>query len=904
MQILADLLQRAPAGKESRMSSSGFAAWVCWQETLDPAVPQTLQDYGGMSVVADRDQSLWFFFTSDILLAMARLVVWAKFNNIAASIAVFPARLVLGNKRELGLEVDTALAAQSLLSSENLEIWLHPKVREHGESVPGLIFQEKTAAQGMTKTAWSGIAADPRLPYTSSQGWYAIFHPLGNPLDKLFQSGWRAVYSELEDLLKQHKSKFLLHENFVVLQIENLRQLRTLLREVFSVFSSAKEGGREYWPCVSAVVDRKGMNFSVDIPNKVGLKWDNLTPDYPYLSYRNAYLLGEGFAIYDIRVAGEQINMDSWCNISLDDSAAVRHALPAVIPGLLMPGREGCFYCGLGNHTAGECPTLRMAAETDDPWQAFARLSFDGINETFRRLEKTLTELGTEGYRSMLETDPDGAVLLRAVFDINAASQVRTAPRIWRAKAKDYPRCLEDVPQPADTSPVWELLEQVRTASADNLGKIEKEINSAVQRFPRDSRLRTLLGFCALSQGDPARALGCFREGAALTHSVLVQAWNEYLQARILEIQGRHAEAFEQYGSVQRIIPSWMDISYRQMACKIKIGFGEQTLEQMRDLISADPHYFNRCLVDPELERGQLLILSTLYPLWHDASSSIELEKVKLAELGEQISAWYPDDHPTAGHFSGAVQDLRVLADSKNYVAWLRARAARPVLEKEFAETTLKEVEQLQERYKRYLLVLQRVRDEASWFPFPNALVVFNREFNECAGIINWAFSVNFKEPEIYKKALVQTDEIEDRLRNLQKRLRFLRIVRDSTLFTLTMGKTFFWVELTGLLLCFLLVPGIVYFGDKVGLVRLQELLTGQLWEIQKVLVGIVTVMALGVALLRSTLIFEKRRDKLLKQAAEQREKAQRYRLETIRQRRRIDAEARLKADGEEQRKG
>ncbi len=896
MQVLADLLQRVPVARESRMSAAGFAVWVCWQENLDPAVPQTLQDYGGMSMASDRDQSLWFFFSADALLALARLAVWGKFNTIAASITAFPAKLVLGSRRELGLEVETLLSGQSILSGRNLEIWLHPKLREHGESLPGLVFQEKPAQQGMAKVSWAGVTADPRLPYTSSQGWYAILRPLGNPLDKLFQAGWRSMFGNLEDALKRQKLKYLLHENFVIIQVENLRQLRGLLREFFGIFEKAKNDQTGYWPCVSAVVDRRGLNFNNELPNKVGLKWENLTPDYPYMSYRNAYLLGEGFAIYDIRSAGEQVNMDSWCNINLEDSAAEQHAVPIVMPGRLMPGRgAGCFYCGMGDHPAGQCPTLRLPADEVGSRQDLAHLSFDDINEAFAGLDIALTELGTIGYTSVQSTDPKAGALVRALFGINAASQARMAPRIWLTKAKDYPRCLEDEPQPKDASPVWDLFEQFTLAGVDKLAKLEKEIQSAVQRFPRDGRLRTLLGFCRISKGDTNSALSCFKDGAALTHSSLVQAWNEYLHARALEMLGRHADAFEQYGNVQRIIPSWTDVSYRQLVCKVKLGFGEHTLEQIRGLIAAEPHYFNRCLIDPELERGHLLILSTLYPLWVEAAGSTDPEKIKLKEIGEQVEAWFPSDHPTALHFAEPLARLRRLADIKNYVACLQLREGRPQLEKELAETLQKAVETLQERYKRYLVILQAVRDEASWFPFPNLLVVFNREFNECAGIINWAFTSNFKEAEVYKKALTHTDEVEDRLHDLKKRLKFLRMVRDTTLFVLTMGKTFFWVELISLLLCFLLVPGIIYFGEKIGLKWLQEMLAGQLWEIQQVLVIIITVMSAGIAALRSTLIFEKRRDKLIEEAKAQRERAQQVRLESIRQRRRTELETRKK---------
>jgi len=511
-----------------------------------------------------------------------------------------------------------------------------------------------------------------------------------------------------------------------------------------------------------------------------------------------------------------------------------------------------------------------------------------------------LTENGTAGYRGMLENAGGPGTLLRAFFDINVASQLRMASRIWLAKSKDYPRCLEDTPHPKDSSPVWELLEQLCVVMPDNLGKLEKDIQAAIQRFPRDGRLRTLLGFCNISKGNPAVALTCFKEGAALTHATLMQAWNEYLQARTLEVQGRHAEAFGLYGNVQRLIPTWTDVSYRLMVCKIKLGFGEQTLDQVHALIGARPDYFNRCLIDPELNRGHLLILSTLYPLWTEILIGAKLETARLQELIDQIDIWYPAGHPIAQRLGDAARTLRRLSEVKNYAACLYVRESRPVLEKDFAESTQKEIELLQARYKRYLAILEHIRDEASWFPFPALLMAFNKEFNECASIINWAFASNFKDAELYKQALASTASVEERLQQLKKRLKFLRMVRDTTLFTLTMGKTFLWVEVIGLLLCFLTVPGVVYFGHEIKLGWLQAMLAGQILEVQKVLVLIVTVIALGIAALRSTLTFEKRRDRLITEAKEQRERNQQMRLDRIRQQRRAEAEAKAQAEAEE----
>ena len=84
--------------------------------------------------------------------------------------------------------------------------------------------------------------------------------------------------------------------------------------------------------------------------------------------------------------------------------------------------------------------------------------------------------------------------------------------------------------------------------------------------------------------------------------------------------------------------------------------------------------------------------------------------------------------------------------------------------------------------------------------------------------------------------------------------------------------------------------------GEQRKLVWLKTILANQQWEIQKVLLSIITVIALGLAALRSTLVFERMRDKLLDDAKEQREKLQKLRLERIKRQRKAEAEALIKA--------
>ena len=108
MAQLSQLLARLPECREVRMSATGHVLWVCWQGTLAPAVGQTLLNYGGMQVGEAAEQSLWFFFTDDVFLALARLQVWGNFNELAVGVELMPGRLQMGRRREATVLLDAA----------------------------------------------------------------------------------------------------------------------------------------------------------------------------------------------------------------------------------------------------------------------------------------------------------------------------------------------------------------------------------------------------------------------------------------------------------------------------------------------------------------------------------------------------------------------------------------------------------------------------------------------------------------------------------------------------------------------------------------------------------------------------------------------------------------------------
>ncbi|MDR2800742.1 MAG: hypothetical protein LBB52_05680 [Desulfovibrio sp.] len=896
MARLSSLLSRLPEVRDVRMATMGHVLWVCRQENCSSALYQTLLNYGGMQVGMEEDQSLWFFFTDDVFLALARLSIWGNFNDLPACIELFPSRLQFDSKRAASLDMDSSLQTQEILANEQFEVFVHPKSREGKKGLPGIDFEPVSGHPGMAPADWATIRADARMPYASSHAWFAVIHPLGNPLDKGFQNGWEAAFKRIGGILQTHKMKSIIHENFLVVAVDNLLMLRTFLRDYLQCACRENLEPDGYWPCVCVTADRKNLNFNTDLPKKIGLQWDNLMPDFPYISYRNAYLLGEGFIVKDLKYSGEQTSMDSWCNVLLDDQGTGADSVPLLMASRLTANGEtrgdetdpGCFYCGIRSHTARECPTRFCAPMQQDLWEKLGTIDLEEINKGFRRIEEVLSKSGGAGYEKLLGGRDAAALLTEAVLANTPLSQLRHVEQYWLTRMHET----ESNEQPQrDDSPCWKILTSLSTASPEEFPELEKRLADATLHHQRDARLRMLQGFLHVEKNDPVRAAAAFREAASLTPVPAFQAWNEYLQGRLAEEWGHYSQAIEIYDQVFRVMPSWHDARYRGLVCRVKMGFADQALEQICTLVREDPLWFNRFLTDPALDRGQLQILTALHGLWAKARQNAEAEHVSINALEDRLKRWFAAEHPTYMRMEKKLRALEELNIHKSYMAFLQVKEARKALETELDEKIRDETEVLREQYKNYLTALQGIRDEASWFPFPGALREFSAEFNECAGIINRAYACNFNEAEPFRAVQAAVPRMTKLLRSLKKRLKSLRMVRDATLFCLIMAKTFVFLEIVGLALCFIGVPVVVYFGDSLRLGWLQEILGENQWAIQKVLIAVVSITSIGFAALRSTLTFERRREKLLEKAREQREKSQQERLDRIRRQRKAEGE-------------
>ena len=83
---------------------------------------------------------------------------------------------------------------------------------------------------------------------------------------------------------------------------------------------------------------------------ELGLDWDQMSPDFPHMSYRTAFLLGEDFVIHEARTLSRGINIEDWCNVSLARvESADEAAADEATQGELAVPHPAAHFDGAGN---------------------------------------------------------------------------------------------------------------------------------------------------------------------------------------------------------------------------------------------------------------------------------------------------------------------------------------------------------------------------------------------------------------------------------------------------------------------------------------------------------------------------------------------------------------------------
>jgi hypothetical protein len=873
MYTLSTLLERLQSVSQARLISSGYGLWLVWSGSFNNAVGHTLRDHGLVQLVEDPCQSFWVSFNPEVFRALAKLHIWAKLNPLPLFCQVFPITALVGYDMNLSVSVPRELARQQVEVSEDLEALLHPKVLEGLKNVNGLSMGTPVSMQGLANVGWAPLQADHGLDYTSPNNWYGIIRPLGRLGEREAIAGWRAFYSEVQVVFQRLGIKYLADDaqGFVIFPLENYRQMRQYCVEMSTLLAELKTTQRAYWPCVFAISEQRGMSFSMDLPHRIGLDWNRLTPDFLHMRYRDGYALYDAFRVNEVSYGGDQESLDSWCNVSMRqaDGQGGQGTMEMPLPRRWLAGTsKECYYCGLKNHASGKCPSRIQPPFRSPVWIELGQKNLSDMAEAVKKLDETTepTKFLSQAAAWFTGEGVESSIV-RGMFAIGAPYQLGMLPVVQRVKNREWP--VE--PEQLNPEEPWPLADAYASLLNGDLDKAKDNLRSVSAKSGRSFEAACLEGFVSLESEDHHMAQFYWQEAGRIGQTNIQQCYVLFLQARLREVAGEYREALGLYRQVLMGSSKWLEPTYREGVCMVKMGFTGQSLDIFADLVAREPMFFNRILLDTENDRGRVHVLSGLWDTWREAQAKAKAIGLNVTALLKEIPQWFEEDHTFRKPAQQHLERMDALAKTENYVAYREVGRGMEGFTQEMQKQIDEEIKRIKERVGTYAQRLREVQYEAGWFPFPKLLRDFNRDFNFCVKRINWVMTQPLRTADNFRTARRHVPEIEEHLLALSKRLVSLRIVRDSTLFAMVLGKNFVWLEVVGLAFALLTIPVLLFYSSKMASNWIIDGILAQKWAFQKGLIFLVTLFALGLASLLSVMTFEKKKRQLFEADAERR---------------------------------
>jgi tetratricopeptide (TPR) repeat protein len=868
MIALKDLRAQNKEVTELLLESSGYGLWTVWQGECSPVIAQTLDEYGGLEFSTANNQSLWFFFSADVYSAAAKLAVWSQFNPLPVTMQIFGAKVQCSPNHQHHIELAEDIWLQDIDIPVKFQFFAAADAIVKHASTANITMSEVERPVGFSpKREWRMAAADTRLAYKPQHNWFCVLHPIITLHDKQFLIAWRDFYEKMNNILQRNKLRHTVHDNFLLMPLTSFRQLKQWIRDYLGLIARLKEedGGSKYWPCVMAIVDTKGLSFNTELPKQIGLEWDTLMPDSPFLPLQDAVLLGDDFEIYESHLSMGKKTPESLCSVCLiSEGEDVNYALPSLKPANLIFGpHKHCFYCGQRSHESFKCPSKHIQEPDFDIWRKVAAydssLMREGVMEINQRLQDK-----PDALEALLTSDDSAGVMTRGIFGVCASLQIRSIPLFWKVRGKQYPNALHET-KLEDDSPLWSFVQN--NMQGRDLNALNKEMQTFQVRFPRDYKVFSLHGFIAMERGEFAEAKSYWETAHLLSHPGIMQAWHFLLLGRLAEYQGDYTSAIDIYTKMQETAPSWREAKYRKLICMIKSGFISKAEVFVLELLDEDPNIFNWLLLDPEVERGAAQVLAILSSQWKNISMHLVEEKANLGNLQKELDKWFIPEHEFMLKLIEKINKLMELSAVRNFVPCMMVLKGRLALEKDMQNRINNESKDFKVRFQNFIMRLGDIRDEAAWFPFPRVLGEFNKNYNACAANLNWVLKNNMRTPDVFRKAQELSSREEARIGKLEKRLKFLRIIRDGTLFGLIAVRKFLWIEIIGLAFILAIFPLLLYYGEKAGFSWISRVFIEEQWSIQKGAIIVISMVALVIAGFLTVLRFEAIREKTFEKA-------------------------------------
>lgn len=263
---------------------------------------------------------------------------------------------------------------------------------------------------------------------------------------------------------------------------------------------------------------------------------------------------------------------------------------------------QACFYCGLQEHLATNCPSKQLSRHTGK----LNQLGYQPLHKVLGRFQQA--ELDAEAIGEKQSED-----IFEAYYEIYLPYQLRFLCRIWIATNENW----RTLCQPAAVhnaslhgTRLWLGIDALRAGRID---EAEKYLLAARDSNRGDYKPYSALGFLAMEKGEPFTARQYWQNAIPLVKTNLQGAYLHLLLHRLYMISDQSEQAQQELNKALNRYPYLDEANYRRRAIQFQVNSELNLASYIKRLTAEDRTAFLKVVLDPAFEqvRGRLAPILT-----------------------------------------------------------------------------------------------------------------------------------------------------------------------------------------------------------------------------------------------------------------------------------------------------
>ena len=357
-------------------------------------------------------------------------------------------------------------------------------------------------------------------------------------------------------------------------------------------------------------------------------------------------------------------------------------------------GYCACFYCGLSEHPARQCPSKQLS----HPAHRLAQLGYQPLPDILALFQQA----------NLNGEETTDTKVFEAFYELSLPYQVRFLPKIWLATGtEDWSSLQRQPPLAAHALVGTRLWSGVDCLRVGRYEPAREYFRSTVQSNPGDYKPHVGLGFLDLEQDNPTAALQHWRKALMLTKTSLQAAYVHLLIHRLYEVNGKTPLAYQELQKALDKDRYLYEARYRQLALMGKETGGEELVRRLRKLIQEDRGVYVKVLLDPAFARVQEPVHALLQALYQEARTEALACLPRVTEEFNALHAWYPQPEGEFLAIERTLERLRQHIKTDSYFGYDDALHEGTTLQASIQRVSERRKTTLQHDYTTALTVLE-----------------------------------------------------------------------------------------------------------------------------------------------------------------------------------------------------